>query len=76
MSGTPGTVSFKAIWASELIAPSRAISSATGRKLGGNLFFDEGSRTLATNSLMAASHCSLGCIQLVFIFASFSAFAM
>ena len=36
----------------------------------------EGSRTRATKSFMAASHCSLGWIQLVFIFASFSAFAM
>ena len=76
MSGTPGAVNFKATCESELIAPNRAISSATGRKAGMNLFLGDESRTRATNSLIAASHSSLGWIQLVLIFASFKAFAM
>src|ERR1041385_2904552 len=76
MSGTPGAVNLIAGCDSELIAPRRAISSATGRNIGRNLFLGDESRTRATKSLIAESHCSLGWIQLVFIFASLSAFAM
>src|SRR5947199_178193 len=71
MSGTPGDVSFSNICVSELMAPSRAISCATGRKIGRNLFRGDGSRILATNSRIAASHSSFGWIQLVLIFAAF-----
>ena len=42
------------------IAPSRAIVSTTGKKIGKNLFFGAGSRILATKSRVAASHGSLG----------------
>ncbi len=76
MSGTPGEVSLSNVWASELITPSREIVSATGRKTGKNLLFGVGSRILATNSRVAASHCSLGWIQLVLSLASFNALVM
>ena len=62
---------------SELIAPSRAISSATGRKLGEKLVLRrrlENPRDKFAHG--RESHCSLGWIQLVFSFASFNAFAM
>ena len=76
MSGTPGEVNFNNVCARELIAPSRATSSATGKKVGKNLFFVPGSKIYATKSRVAASHGSLGWIQLVFNFASLSALVM
>src|SRR6266542_4000048 len=71
MSGTPGEVSLSSVCASELTAPSRAASFATGINAGRNLFRGDGSRIFATKSPMAVSHSSFGWIQLVFIFASF-----
>ena len=76
MSGTPGEVNLSKVCVSELIAPSRAISSTTGKKFGRNLFFDDVSRIFATKSRIAPSQSSFGRIQLVFSFASFNAFAM
>src|SRR5947207_2733496 len=47
MSGTPGEVSFSSVCESELIGPSHAMSRATGKKRGRNLFCGDGDHARA-----------------------------